>query len=280
MDAKPAEVVQTSNNLFCQQLPSRMYQKCPLCNEMQPIMIRGLSHDLENAEIYITYDMGYSFCNCFNIFFTSWDNIDKRMYDELYFKKYDTPNIKKIALYEIEKFFGLFKKFNPDIKSFFEIGAISDDVLDYVKGKGLEVSGIDICRHPSKHQVTNCDFEQYYTTGEQYDVIFASHVFEHFRNPKRQLQKCFKMLNEGGLLYVAMPDTYFINFSGGNPYQWDWNVREHYILWGMDSFIEFAEPIGFKCMLAERGLDIFEKVDGSSFWKQDFKVILKKVSGE
>lgn len=52
-------------------------QKCPLCGESQRMMIRGNWVD-ENQKWHRFPDMGYSFCNCRNIFFTKWENVIER----------------------------------------------------------------------------------------------------------------------------------------------------------------------------------------------------------
>ena len=82
------------------------------------------------------------------------------------------------------------------------------------------------------------------------------------------------MLSQNGLLYVAMPDTFFIDFENKNVLAWDWNCQEHHILWGMDSFIEFCEEIGLKCLFSERNTDLQKNTNHTWFWKRDFKVVL------
>lgn len=48
-------------------------QRCPMCRKEHRMMIRGLYVDNGKSQLYP--DMGYSFCNCRNIFFTKWENI-------------------------------------------------------------------------------------------------------------------------------------------------------------------------------------------------------------
>ena len=67
-----------------QHLNPRKKQACPLCGQLQTIMMRGKTHDLETDEIGVVGDRGYSFCNCRNIFFTDWKNIDLGHYDGTY----------------------------------------------------------------------------------------------------------------------------------------------------------------------------------------------------
>lgn len=69
-------------------------QKCPLCGTTQPMMIRGLWVDGDEHRLYP--DMGYSFCNCRNIFFTKWENITEEV---------DSLNNRKFPLKELKDYF-------------------------------------------------------------------------------------------------------------------------------------------------------------------------------
>lgn len=48
-------------------------QECPFCAEMQNILVKGLY--IHDKEVVQYPDMGYSFCNCKNIFFTKEANL-------------------------------------------------------------------------------------------------------------------------------------------------------------------------------------------------------------
>lgn len=260
------------DNLHCVKPPDRMLQDCPLCGQRQVIQIRGIVADLDDGVDCVVGDRGYSFCNCRNIFFTNYDNIDKSIYDERYYARHDNENITTVAGKEISKFWKVFTKYNPEAKTFLEIGSIHDHILDYAKEQGLETTGIDIFEHKKAHTLIVTDFE-YYEPDSKYDIVHASHIFEHFENPGIQLDKCKSMLNHGGLLYISMPDTFFIDFTNGNALNWDWRIQEHYILWNMENFIEYAEEHGLKCLHKERGLDLFGQSDNKWLWKKDFKVV-------
>ena len=77
------------------------------------------------------------------------------------------------------------------------------------------------------------------------------------------------------LLYISMPDTYFVNFAEGRGLHWDWYVQEHHILWNMLDFIDFAEENGLKCVYQQRNFDLHKQVDEKWYWKKDFKTIFK-----
>jgi SAM-dependent methyltransferase len=236
-------------------------------------MMKGLSADMENGELFIARNKGYSFCNCRNIFFTDWKNINQEIYDDLYFEKYKCNGAKQLADEETKKMFSVFKKYNPEAKSFFEVGAIHDYVMDRAKEFGYEPEGLDIAPHGSKYPLITCSFEQL-APSKKYDIIWASHVFEHFKDPIEALRTCEKMLTEKGLLFVAMPDTFFIDFDHNMVMQWDWVVDEHHILWSMDEWIQLCGEQGWKCLWAERNTDLSEREKNEWFWKRDFKVVL------
>ncbi len=48
-------------------------QDCPLCSQSNRMVIKGVRHREEKREIYP--DIGYSFCNCKNIFYTDFNNV-------------------------------------------------------------------------------------------------------------------------------------------------------------------------------------------------------------
>lgn len=52
-------------------------QACPFCSTLQRMMIKGNYVKDNKWERYP--DMGYSFCNCRNVFFTKWENITEPM---------------------------------------------------------------------------------------------------------------------------------------------------------------------------------------------------------
>jgi 2-polyprenyl-3-methyl-5-hydroxy-6-metoxy-1,4-benzoquinol methylase len=254
-------------------LPKRGYQECPLCHQKHPIMMRGLVQDMEDDSMKVTHDRGYSFCNCNNIFFTDWKNINQSKYDETYSAKYNSRNWRMQMKKEYDRMMPVLRKHvNP--KSFFEIGCIHDHLLSVAKADGLEVSGLDIVKRPTSHNVIFEDVESF-SPSQTFDIVWASHIIEHLKDPKRFLEKMRGMLGDKGVLYLATPDTFFIDFEHKNPLAWDWVVDEHYILWGMESLIDFAATVGLKCVYHERNIDLYEKMDDSVFWKNDMKLVFK-----
>lgn len=233
--------------------PKRMLQECPLCGTEHPIYIKGMIKDLEDQDkAHISHDKGYSFCNCKNIYFTKWENMEQEIYDEEYVEKYD--NSAEILKKYSKTYFPELKRLNPNISRFLEIGCINDAILEEAEKEGWNPVAFDIVARESKYSMIVGDIERGIGTRAKYDVIWASHIIEHLRDPIKAIKALRRHLNANGLLFVAMPDPFFIDHK--NVYTWQhWWVKEHHILWDMESFVEEVEKIGFKCELQERNIN-------------------------
>lgn len=248
----------------------RILQKCPLCKQENPIILKGTTKDLQDKDKrVICTDRGYSFCNCNNIYYTDWSNIDQTMYNETYVENYSGLE-KAISMYG-DAYIPKFKDLqHGNTGKILEVGCINDGFLDYAKQSGYQTYALDIAKRESKHNITFGNFETK-VFENRYDIIFASHVFEHFKDPVKAIEKCNHLLNKDGLLFIAMPDPFFIDYSF--VYYWDhWHVREHHIMWDMESFIEVVEGHGFKCKLRFRNSG-----SGEFICWGDFHLIFQKV---
>lgn len=241
-------------------------QKCPFCQQEQDIIFNGHTPTGKDNEVKFDTERGYSFCNCRNIHFTDWANIKQEVYDAGYEKKYQTETVRNFMEAYAKKYLPLllapFTKAECD-ERFLEIGAVSPYLLDAAKAIGYETFALDIISHKFKgHKNIACDFEKFgrgfmypekalFSGDNQFEVIWASHIFEHFKDPIEAARKCYDLLTYGGALFVAMPDPFFIDFQ--RPEKWGhWHLEEHHILWDMDSFIEMMEEVGFTCFYKYR----------------------------
>lgn len=223
-------------------------QMCPLCGMTHPIVVSGVIKAGGNVRKTVP-DQGYSFCNCNNIWFTDWKNIDQDCYDYNYMKNYDCEVVNK-ALKRYADYFQIFE----NVKTFIEIGCINETLLDEANKIGWETYALDI--NPSvvgRHKRIIGDVEDASKLEQlpNTDVFWASHIFEHFRYPLKVAKNLYDKTNDGGYLFVAMPDPWFINWH--KPLEWDhWVIREHHILWDMDSFIDRLIEIGYKLVHYQR----------------------------
>lgn len=221
-------------------------QKCPLCGEVQDVIIEGMINEYQTSNWGLDLDHGYSFCNCHSIFFTDWSNIDQSIYrSDIYFVDYLTNEaFAKLYSNYIKNYFDRFL----GVKSFLEIGCANESLLEEGLKRNWEVLGIDMYKRKTKNNMIFGDFEKL-EIKRKFDVIWASHVFEHFKNPIQMLKKCFALLNPNGYIFIAMPDPLFIPWD--TPFMWGhWMIKEHHILWDMDSFIGVMKKKGFEVIMA------------------------------
>lgn len=258
-----------------QRLEPRKLQKCPLCGESQTIMIRGSTIDLEDGESNVVGDRGYSFCNCRNIFFTKWSNIDQSIYDTSYIDRYtekDGIEVRMVA----ERMWKEVQKACPHACTFLELGALTEIVPDFIKEKtfsNITFTQMDLIPRESKYNLIVADFESY-EPQEKFDVIWATHFFEHLKDPIKAILKIKDILNPGGVVYFSMPDTHFINWH--DPLNWAWNVQEHHTLWNIYDFISFVESYGLKNVYKKLTNDTFQPKGEALRWIMESRTIFKK----
>lgn len=242
-------------------------QKCPLCREPHPISLYGIVKDIASRKAMLVGDKGYSFCNCYNIFYTDKSNLDNTIYGESYEESY-------AGVEELYKPY--FRFIDPSTTGgiFAEVGAVNDVIMDEALVRGYSRAYcFDIGKRNTKHYQYLGDFEKVKSSDllHKIDYLFMSHVFEHFVNPKDTATEIGRLLNSGGKVFIAMPDPSQIQWT--RPYDWQhfW-LREHYILWDMESFVKFMElHSGLKCVHRERNYFTGSIVTG------DYRLVFQKV---
>ena len=222
-------------------------QKCPYCNMGHPIYVDGMTRAYGTNDTVLNPEIGYSFCNCKNIWYTNWENIWKHSYNDDYMEKYENDVFKKNAFIHVEKIISNFHRLKKDISSFIDIGCGSLFLLDDIKDKlGWNTTGFDINKllKTDKHNMIYGDADFDLDKLPVSDVIWCSHVLEHLEDPLKSAKELQSKLTDGGLLYISMPDPYFINFK--QPAAWEhWWVHEHRMFWDMDSFARELFEMGY-----------------------------------
>ena len=228
-----------------------------MCKTQHPLLVRGRVNSPENNELACDIlDRGYAFCSCRNIFYTDWSNIDQRIYDDSYSVRYDGDALDAGYREGCKHYFPIIEKLT-DIKKFCEIGSINPTILDEAKKKGWETTRLDICESSIDDNHTNIigDIECPNIAEKVFDmdIIWMSHLVEHLKDPMTAMDNIYDSLADGGLAFISMPDPYYISWS--DPRTWGhWALREHHIMWDMDSFIEMMEEKGFECVYSKRFL--------------------------
>lgn len=205
--------------------------ECPICAKPDNEEVLRKNH----KEVYFK-------CPDCQILYTHKENIEKAVYDEKYVKKYDDSSgfFKNEASYYLPKINEVAAG-----KSFLEIGPTTSTILDCAKEHEYNTYALDINpNYDTSHQLMRGDFEAYDFGDDKFDVIWLTHVFEHFLDPLVALEKLASILNNGGKILMAMPNPAAINWR--NPYAWNhWHGKEHYIMWYPEAIIGALECRGF-----------------------------------
>jgi len=246
--------------------------KCPLCGQINDIIVNGLINNFDGT-FGINEEAGYAFCNCHNIFYVDWANIEIDIYSnpnytQDYAKK---PSHRKRYAQYAKTYFPMIQKEMGKNARFLEIGCSMDPLLDEAAKIGWKTTGLDIVKKKikKKHKFITANFEEI-DLKEKFDIIWSSHTFEHFRETIKALKKIWNILNSNGWIFISMPDPIFINW-GDNPYLWaHWVMKEHHILWDMDSFVDVMKQEGFKIIKAKHNLE-------EEYWGHtDFHILARK----
>lgn len=191
------------------------------------------------------------------------------VYNAQYHERYDSEALRP-CYQRCAEFYSKYILFpNKEELKFLEIGAINTYVLDLFAQKGFKTSGLDIHDHPLKaHDLIVCDIEKF-EPKEKFDVIWASHVFEHLKDPIAVVKKCNEILNEDGYIYIGMPDPYFLDLNQPEKFG-HWHIFEHHIMWEMESFCEVLRENGFEIIFKHHNT-------GTDFiCTLDFGIVAKK----
>jgi ADP-heptose:LPS heptosyltransferase/SAM-dependent methyltransferase len=227
------------------------------------------------AKVNVNNEYNYYYCDKCGIAFTEWNNIRMDVYDEFYYKKYQGEISRKAYNYTYDNIMPkILVHLNGSkyLRQFLDLGCISEVILNRAKDDGFLTFGLDVNKHihftPNKHIFLQGNFEDM-TIKSKFLVIWASHIFEHFKEPLRALEKAGDLLYPGGLIFISMPDITFVDWD--KPHQFPhWTPNEHHIMWKREAFNRAAEKRGFEVVYSANNQD-----KNFICWG-DFHTILKK----
>lgn len=109
--------------------------------------------------------------------------------------------------------------------SILDIGCGRGLFLNVMAGKGWRTTGVEFNAETAAYAsrvygievITVQDLAQ--IPDKEYDVITMYHVLEHVERPDTLLDECLRLLKEGGLLFVAVPNISSLQALAGK-YRW------------------------------------------------------------
>lgn len=150
-----------------------------------------------------------------------------------------------------------------------DVGFLAPNTMEFFKNRGWLTWGIDVNEIiEGGGSIYKGDFLEYdfspkidkeklkEITGETevkrtFDLIWMSHVLEHFNDPLRAINKAYNLLSDTGILYIAVPDIEFIYKTGVAGWS-HFKKREHYIMWSERALRRELERLGFKVIMMRR----------------------------
>ncbi|MFH1899662.1 MAG: class I SAM-dependent methyltransferase [Patescibacteria group bacterium] len=192
-------------------------RNCPLCN----------SHKKEILYTQIfSGHFSHKIVCCKNCGFIYVANTPSQEYYSKYYKeesKYE--GIREHEAHEVATKNELNKFINKNVKEnarILDVGCSTGFLLSYIKNKGYKnVYGIDPapkCRLMAKEKygvdVGVYDLNSFHPK-KKYDLIIISQVLEHLTDIKDSMEKVHSWLNNGGYLFIGVPDAekFHLNFD-------------------------------------------------------------------
>lgn len=179
------------------------------------------------------------------------------VYDEKYWLKTDHSCLKTKAQFEYP--ITIYAPIIEELiygRKVLEVGAVTNHQTEEFKRRGWITYTIDknTCHKPSERRLV-ADFETHeFNDQAKVNMVWMYHTLECFHNPKEALKKCFTVLKEDGILFIATPDTDFINTraSAGFPH---WKEQYNHIMWNKRSLTSYLENLGFTTIMCRRNYE-------------------------
>ncbi len=222
---------------------------CPVCDNTNKKLLTLIDDVLGVARIHCVK------CNC--AFFASKPRF-KPVYDLKYnlhfFREGDLLKAKIMA----EKV-ATFARSLPQPVSILEAGVGNGFTLANLKIKGLNAEGVDLTPE-------HCDFLQKYfnikvcgggfenmTGSNIYDIIYSSHVIEHFFQPLNFILTAKRLLKNKGYIIIDTPDLDYSNNLDPNWHHFKTrHLWEHQVILSEKAILTLAKRAGLRLAIFEQ----------------------------
>lgn len=187
-----------------------------------------------------------------------WRNTEKsngeQVYDGSYFAKRGYDKRFRHRVSKFDRILANIERFcNPE--NLLDIGPGLGYALEAARKRGWHVEGLD----PSDYVRKVCTEKGFrveagtleaHSLNSRYNLVFMSHVLEHYRNPFRALEEANKLLFNGGMLFVIVPDSNFwkarLKKENYKFYTGEVGGKEHFVYFNKDNLKKALEQSGFK----------------------------------
>ncbi len=178
--------------------------------------------------------------------------------------------------YWARRFYGkIIAGITPKGGKILEIGCGFGDLLGFLENDfntfGIDVSPDAINEAKKRLRKTKLEVlkaEEIGRLGKNaFDTIIASHILEHLKNPKTVIKLAGKLLKQGGILFIVVPnpDSIGRKLKGRN---WvGYRDKTHISLYKPSRWVELLESEGF----------VIEETFGDGLWDAPYLPIIPKI---
>jgi hypothetical protein len=137
-----------------------------------------------------------------------------------------------------------------------QVGVTNPYQLAEFKRRGWLAYGIDKNEAVTEsHRMFKGDFLTYeFPKDLKFNLIWLYHIFEEMSNPLNFLSKCFDLMPEDGIMFIATPDTDFINTRSTSGFQ-HWKAGHNQIMWNRRSLTSYLEKLGLNVIMCRRNYE-------------------------
>jgi 2-polyprenyl-3-methyl-5-hydroxy-6-metoxy-1,4-benzoquinol methylase len=135
--------------------------------------------------------------------------------------------------------------------SILDIGCATGALIASLRDKGWRVTGVEIspsavyAKNERKLEVRNIPLEENNFPDNSFDVILASHLIEHLNDPKIFLEETYRILKNGGFLFITTPniDGFQSRIFGS---RWRSAIFDHLYLFSKRTLSKMLKAVGYK----------------------------------
>jgi len=245
----------TSTNMRLDlKFPENKLMKCPFCGMGHPMYVNGTVRDYHTDNQVLHPLEGYSFCNCKNVWYGDWKNIDQNKYH--YNEKMQSSGITESnAPIRVHETIVNLSSHNKEINTFLDVGCglhYMDSIIH--KELGWDVTGVDMQEDllPTNRKmiIGNIGDKKTFEGIGKFDVVWASHVIEHLKDPIRFLTDIKDNLEDGGILFIISPDPAYFDLLNPTTYP-NFGIHQHYTIWNLYDYAEEVKAAGY---IVEKGM--------------------------
>jgi 2-polyprenyl-3-methyl-5-hydroxy-6-metoxy-1,4-benzoquinol methylase len=222
----------------------KIFEKCPVCNgnELKKVFQKKWAFS------------SFTKCSgCRLIFQNPQEDAKKTVgrYGKEYFEyernnQYNFFKLIELTLNEFDMF-----KIIPYGANILEIGCATGLFLKYMKEKGYNPVGVEICKESADYgkdiygvNILNCTLDEAPFDGK-FSFIHFSHLIEHLNDPVKFLKIVYDLLEDDGYAMITTPNSSGL-FASIFDENWRCIVDDHLFLFNKDNLGILLKKSGFK----------------------------------